>query len=205
MKKNLNLNLILEKLYLIALLMSLTVFLFACQQKREIHGPSYFNYDNDTYTLSWEQISSASGYVLVLNKQEIDVLDNNYNMESYEQMTYHAKVKAIFADGESIYSNVFTFVVEKPIVKLISSQEVLYDNQDVSFVFQLNGFLMESVDNKLTNQDYIMLDDTLTIKKSYIDHFITLFPDNTYLSLVTAFKRNEKEIKVFLLLIKLKQ
>lgn len=82
--------------------------------------------------------------------------------------------------------------VKQAMIKLISANNVVYEGEDVMFEFEMNNYELLTVDSKLSKEDYIFTDSTLTIKKEYIESFRQQFPTNTKARFLFGFIRGSE-------------
>ncbi|MFA5719935.1 MAG: hypothetical protein WC939_02600 [Acholeplasmataceae bacterium] len=92
---------------LIFSLLILSIFLLsACGKKQEIlFGPKNLTYDSETMMLTWDKDEQALGYKLSINDEVIDVEDNQYSLSDYEIKEYFIKVRSVYEDKVSLYSD----------------------------------------------------------------------------------------------------
>ncbi len=105
------------------------LFLVSCKtESRSLYGPKGLTYDQESLVLVWNEIKDAQAYKLVINEEEtIELINNYYSFEDYPIGSYRVKVKAIFKDGETLYSNTYTFIVKEEFeLKIYSDGTYIY-------------------------------------------------------------------------------
>lgn len=112
--------------------------LLSCR-KAPIAGPLSLEYDHKSFTLSWSEVKGANYYILDINGLKVESDNNNYSFFKYNNGIYRVKIKAIFRNSESIYSNTITFEISDDIeISLYSDGEYLYweEIEDAEYVIK---------------------------------------------------------------------
>jgi|SRR5690554_1959001 len=130
--------------------------LFSCR-KNLVAGPVNLKYDYKTYTLHWDEVSNASGYVLDINGMLYESIDAEYSFKDAEKGLYKVKIKAIFKNQESIFSNTLSFVVSEHINLLVYSdgsflywEEIDNATYEISYLDNLSLKTITTLQNKFT-------------------------------------------------------
>jgi len=129
-----------KSLYLLLVITLLMSFLFSCADK-PVAGPVNINYDLKTYTLNWDKVNKATHYILDINGILYESETNEYSFRESDKGLYRVKIKAVFKNKESIYSNTITFVVSDNVKLLMYSDgESLYWEAVDGATYEINYF-----------------------------------------------------------------
>ncbi len=190
---------------LITVIIILSIFTISSCKKGEIIGPTTINYDNETFTLSWEKISNARNYLLLLNEEEISLSTNSYDVSELEQKLYSARVKAVFANNESLYSNTLRFVVKKtPFNSLTFYQGKVHWNTIKGATYDLvvkKGDQTIDSKRRLTQTSYAVdssyIEDIYVYEvKSYIAEFLITSDTLVYDNVIKDFIRGKGNLEI---------
>lgn len=109
---------------LIALILVLATF--SCR-KKPIAGPSKIEFDAKVLVLNWNKVKGANYYILDLNGERLESNTNSYSFLEYDEGSYDVKIKAIFKNTESIFSNTIRFVISESVdVNIHSNGTYIY-------------------------------------------------------------------------------
>lgn len=143
-----------KPVFIFLIVMLVITTLLSCREK-PIAGPVNVKYDYKTYTLHWDKVDKATRYVLDINGMFYESLNNEYSFREKEKGLYKVKIKAIFKQKQSVYSNFLTFVVSEYINLLIYSdgdflywEEVDDARYEISYLDNLSLKTVVVVDNK---------------------------------------------------------
>lgn len=156
------------------LLSLLFIFLLVACSAKTLSTPKNLRIEDDV--LSWDKVDNASKYVILIDEDEYSSKANNFDLSFLEAGTYEIKVKAT-AKGfnDSQYSDKIIYNKESIIdidnkPHIISDNIINYNNQDITINFELYGGFISSISNELIkDQDYIIENDKLIIKKEFIN------------------------------------
>lgn len=95
----------------IIFLLGFLFILSGCQLNPKLNEiPSNITYDSTTDKITWTRINQATGYIVSINNQESEILENVYLLGAHDIGRYVIKVKAIYGDYTSNYSFPTTIV-----------------------------------------------------------------------------------------------
>lgn len=149
--------------------------LFSCRQT-PIAGPVSLNYDYKTYVLEWEKINKATKYIIDINGMLYESNTNTYSFKDAEKGLYKVKVKAIFKNDESIFSNTLSFIVSEYINLAIYSdgnyiywETITNATYEVSYLNNLSVIKIETSDYRFLLPEILKVGTNNITLKAFVD------------------------------------
>ncbi len=156
-----------KKVFSIGLVLIGLLFISSCE-KRQLTGPTKLDYDNESFLLRWNKSEKAQKYLLILNDEEIIVNANQFSLRDYPQDVYKAKVKAKFANSESVFSNEFAFFLKKENILTYRNNAIFWEK------FQAASYDINVIENeKIVDQVKRTKNNFIQIKQSYTNSIYT--------------------------------
>lgn len=167
-----------KKIKSISLVLILLLILFSCK-KAPIAGPMDVKYDHISYTLSWSEVNKANYYLLDINGVTYESDNNKYSLFNFNKGVYRVKIKAIFKNQESIYSNTLTFEISDNVeVTVYSDGKYLYWEEIENGIYMIDYEDDSSVKNITLTENKFEIPQTLKTKSSiltfsmYLDDYL---------------------------------
>lgn len=140
-----------QLIFIVALALVFTTF--SCNRK-PIAGPSKIEFDAKVLVLNWARVKGATYYILDVNGEKLESNTNSYSFLLYDEGIYEVKIKAIFKNKESTYSNTIRFVITDSVDLNIHS-----DGNYIYWDYVENGiYALQYSDNLLSH--------TVTLEKN---------------------------------------
>lgn len=147
-------------------------------KEHQVYEKSLFvNYDGYTFIRGLENVSFETSFLgtIYFNQQ---VIDSSYYLYSNGILEIDQKAFDSFLDGtypleirgEDDYIT-FVYLTKNPTPRIISSHDVIYSGEDLTFMFNLYGgtFIGLYGEHNIRKDEYVFSENTLVIKKSYMD------------------------------------
>lgn len=144
------------------------------------------NFDLLIYTFEHEVTTySISGVLPTLEASDFYTIDQKlYIKSSYLKDLIPQSYELTVSQGTMGSFTLNLSIVETELPYIVSYNTMQYDEEDVSFIYELFGGVIVSLSgNNITADDYIIDSNMVTIKSSFIDSYFSSNPDQISLSL----------------------
>lgn len=168
------------------------------EHESELSQPIYFAYYQKPENLeiidkvlTWDESVSCDKYTIYINGDTIEVLENNYDLSHLpENMYFTIKIKAHYGDYQSNFSRVIEYNTYHEQFAAVFDKDI--NNDDLVISLNVESEILQLIDengNQVNDGAYLITDDTLVIKYSYLNeltygnHFYTLITKDYEISL----------------------
>lgn len=149
------------KMKRLILILFTILILTGCKKSEVYEIPKGIIYDEVEDKITWEKSGNVIGYILVIDDESYTVNDNYFDFSVFDNGIYKIKIRAVYENGQSIFTNLHTIIKNKKqdnfvyfkdntlyFKKIVgASYKIIYKEnlEEVTFTTDINSFTIPDI------------------------------------------------------------
>ena len=123
---------------------------------------------DSTHIFHWDLMSNATGYVLLVNGEELSQVTNSLDLSTYFPGVIQVQVKAVYPLGSSIYSELLIYAGGAETLETTKYSYSINSLFDLDILESESFVYIEDSEAELSAEDFIFSAQAVTLKSSYL-------------------------------------